>query len=342
MSKTVLITGITGFIAMQCAREMLEHGYTVRGTLRSSRKAEKVRNTLERCVPGCSSELSFIETDLGSDDHWPEAVDGCDGILHVASPFPAAQPKNEDDLIIPARDGTLRVLRAAASGNVRRVVQTSSMAAVYYGNRRKDTPLTEKDWSDLSTPNMSAYSKSKTIAEQAAWEFVKSPEGNGINLTAINPGLVLGPALNEDFGTSLDLLKQMMDGSLPASPPIHMPAVDVRDVAAAHRLAFENESAIGHRYLLVERAIWLKELAQILKKHYPQYKAPTTELPLWLVRFMANFRSDLKTVLADMGHEMQVDNQATKNLLGRPLYSMDDMVVAAAESLIASGALKKR
>ncbi len=342
MSKTILVTGISGFIGMQCARDLLDHGYQVRGTLRSAKKANPVRDALVGAVPGSSSQLSFIEANLTDDKGWDEAVQGCDGILHVASPFPAGEPKNENDLIIPAREGTLRVLRAAAKAGVPRLVLTSSMVAVFHGNRDRSTPLTGKDWSQLDKGPIGAYAKSKTLAEKAAWDFVASPEGKNIALSTVNPGLVLGPAVSKDFGTSLDLIKQMMTGALPASPPIHLPVVDVRDVATAHRRSLEVQQAIGQRFLLVEEVLWFKQIAEILKANFPRHKAPVKELPAWLVRFMANFRADLKSVVADLGQEMIVDNRPAQEVLGVRFHHAEDMIVAAAESLIAAGAVKKK
>jgi nucleoside-diphosphate-sugar epimerase len=342
MAKTILVTGITGFIGLHCARELLEHGYHVRGTLRDASRSEKTRKTLEKAVPGCSSSLSFIEADLQDDKGWAEAVTACDGIFHVASPFPAKQPRNENDLIIPAREGTLRVLRAAAKLGVHRVVLTSSMVAVFQGNHDLDRPLTGDDWSRLDRPGMNAYAKSKTLAEKAAWDFVNGPSGRGINLTALNPGLVLGPALNEDFGTSLDLIKQMMTGEIPASPPISIAVIDVRDVAAAHRLAFEKPASIGKRFLLPEFCLRFKHLATIVKKHYPNHKAPTNELPPWLVRLMSNIKPELKGILSELGNDMRVDNSPAQEILGLEYHSLDDMVVASVESLFAAGALKRK
>ncbi len=342
MAKTILVTGITGYIGLHCARELLEHGYHVRGTLRDARRSEKTRKTLEKAVPGCSSSLSFIEADLQDDKGWTEAVTACDGILHVASPFPMRQPRNENDLIIPAREGTLRVLRAAAKLGVHRVVLTSSMVSVYQGNTDIDRPLTGDDWSRIDQKGVNAYAKSKTIAEKAAWDFVNGPDGRGIDITAINPGLVLGPALNDEFGTSLDLIKQMITGAIPASPPIMIALVDVRDVAVAHRLALEKPDAIGKRFLLPPYSLWFKDLAAVVKKHYPEYKAPTKELPPWLVRLMANIKPELKGILNELGHEMQVDNSPAREILGLDYHSLDDMIVASVETLISAGAIKRK
>ena len=224
----VLVTGGSGFVGGHCILRCLEAGHSVRATLRNLGRAETVRGELVR-AGAQGPRLSFAAADLERDAGWPEAVAGCDFVLHVASPFPLAPPKHEDDLIRPARDGALRVLKAARAAGVKRVVMTSSFAAVGYGHKDEAAPFDETSWTDLDAPGLTAYAKSKTIAERAAWDFV-AKEG-GIELAVVNPVGVFGPALGPDLSTSVMIVKRMLDGSLPGLPRLKFGVVDARDVA---------------------------------------------------------------------------------------------------------------
>ena len=276
---TVLVTGASGFIAGHVIEELVRAGYTVRGTVRSRSAREKVAH-----LPAA---VELVEADLDRDEGWAEAVAGVDCVQHVASPFPAGVPGHEDELIRPAVDGTLRVLRAAAgSGSVRRVVLTSSIAAINSGHEPSDKVYSERDWSN---PDRSApYPKSKTLAERAAWEFA---EGKSFELVAVHPGLVLGPVLRRESTTSTDVVRMLLSHSVPGSPRMAFAPVDVRDVAVGHRLAMERPQAAGKRYILAGDQIWMQDIARVLAEEFgPRgYRVPTRLIPYWLMWIIARF-----------------------------------------------------
>ncbi len=247
--STVLVTGGSGFIGSYCIIRLLADGHTVRTTVRSLTREPDVRAMLKAGGVDAGERLSFIAADLENDAGWREAAAGCDYVLHVASPFPLGVPKHEDDLIVPAREGALRVLRAARDGGVKRVVMTSSFAAIGYGHPPRTTPFDERDWTNLDRPHVGAYPKSKTIAERAAWDFV-AREG-GLELSVINPVAVFGPVLGPDFSTSIILTQRLLDGALPGLPRLQFGVVDVRDVADLHVRAMTNPAAKGERFLAV-------------------------------------------------------------------------------------------
>lgn len=253
MSELVLVTGATGFLGQHCILQLLAAGYEVRGTVRSLQREADVRTALRRGGAD-AAKLSLVEADLTADAGWAEAVRNCTYVLHVASPFPLVQPDDEDDLIRPAREGALRVLKAAAEAGVKRTVLTSSVAAVSAGHDKSGGRVfDESDWSDLEKPNVSAYEKSKTLAERAAWDFIATPDARGMELAVINPGAVLGPALSADTSSSLEIVRQLMSRALPACPHIGFPIVDVRDVASAHLAAMTRPDAAGKRFICTEK-----------------------------------------------------------------------------------------
>jgi len=330
----VLVTGISGFIARHVAVEMLHAGYPVRGTLRSLSRAADVRASIARHAD--ASLIEFAEADLESDSGWPEAVAGCTHVLHVASPFPVGQPRDEQELIRPAVQGTLRVLRAAASSGVERFVQTSSMVAVMYGHPRERTaPFTEADWSNIGRPGVSAYAKSKTLAERAAREFV-AQDGAGMHYASVNPGLVLGPALDRDIGTSADLIRMFLRGKYPGTPRLSIPCVDVRDVARMHRLALEVDVPSGGRYLGAAGSPWLIEIADAIRKDLGSVarRVPRRELPDWLVRVVAVFDQAARLAVPDLGKVFAVDTSATRRRLGMDFIAPGEAAAAMARSLV--------
>ena len=239
--EMVLVTGGSGFVGSHCILTLLNAGYRVRTTVRSLAKEPEVRRMLATAGADPGEELSFVAADLGSDDGWPQAVAGCRYVLHVASPFPGRQPKDENDLIVPAREGALRVLRAARDAGVKRLVLTSSFAAIGYGTPAKDTPYTEADWTD-PTGRVSAYVKSKTLAERAAWDFIDR-EGGDLELAVVNPVGILGPVLGRNLSTSIELVRRLLSGSLPGLPKTSFGLVDVRDVADLHLRAMVDPAA---------------------------------------------------------------------------------------------------
>ena len=234
--ENVLVTGGSGFIGSHCILDLLRAGYSVRTTVRSPEREATVR---EQLGAENAEALSFVTADLMADAGWADAVSGCDFVLHVASPFPLGPPKHEDDLIVPAREGALRVLEAARDARVKRVVMTSSFAAIGYGTSPRDTPFSEEDWTNPDGDGVSAYVKSKTLAERAAWDFIAS-EGGGLELSVVNPVGVFGPVLGPDFSTSIQLVKRLLDGAMPGIPRVAYGIVDVRDVADLHRRAMTD------------------------------------------------------------------------------------------------------
>jgi nucleoside-diphosphate-sugar epimerase len=248
--ETVLVSGGSGFIGVHCILQLLDAGYRVRTTLRSLQREAEVLAMLKTGGARNTQSLSFYQADLLSDDGWNEAVSGCDYVLHVASPFPAAVPKHEDELIVPAREGTLRVLTAARYAGVRRVVLTSSFAAIAYGHEQTDKVYTEESWTNSDHPKVTAYIKSKTLAERAAWDFL-SRDGGALELTTVNPVGVMGPVLGLDNSASIEYVLRMMNGALPGSPRLCLNIVDVRDVADLHLRAMLHPAANGERFLAV-------------------------------------------------------------------------------------------
>jgi nucleoside-diphosphate-sugar epimerase len=331
---TVLVTGVSGFIAKHCALEMLKAGYGVRGTVRSLERADEVKASLAKHVD--VSRLEFAQADLESDAGWDAAVAGCAHVLHVASPFPAAQPRDEQDLIRPAVQGTLRVLRVAAASGAQRFVQTSSMVAVMSGHPRERTaPFTEADWTPVDSPNVTAYGKSKTLAERAARDFM-AKDTSGMHYSSVNPGLVLGPALDRDIGTSAAIVQAFLKGKYPGAPRMAIPCVDVRDVARMHRLALETNAPSGGRYLGAAETLWLIEIAEAIRAGVGDAarKVPTRVLPDWLVKLLAIFDGGARQTVPELGKAMNVDNSLTRRTLGIEFIPAREAAVATANSLI--------
>jgi dihydroflavonol-4-reductase len=338
----VLVTGGSGFVGAHCIDQLLRAGYRVRTTVRSLKREADVRAMLKVADSPRQDALSFVATDLSADAGWTEAVAGCRFVLHVASPFPAKAPKHEDELIIPARDGTLRILRAAREANVERVVLTSSFVAIGYGQKPRTAPFDERDWTDLNGPGLTAYAKSKTIAERAAWDFIAS-EGNGLELSVINPVGIFGPALGPNYATSVEIVQRFLDGAVPVCPRISFGGVDVRDVADLHIRAMTSPAAKGERFLAVAGdVIKLIDVAMILKKRLGAIarRVPTREIPDWLVRLLANFIPDLRLIALELGNVRNLTNAKAKRILNWTPRPNEDCIVATAESLQRLGLLK--
>lgn len=335
MTEQVLVTGASGFIATHCIIQLLEKGYDVRGTLRTMSRADEIRGIIGQHTDKVGN-LTFAQADLTKDEGWKEAAEGCPLILHVASPFPLDNPKNENELIIPARDGALRLLRAAKETGARKVVLTSSMAAIMYGFKKQPgRPFNENDWSPLNGPGHTPYTKSKTIAEKAAWDFMER-ENPGFGLSVVNPGAVLGPVLESDIGTSAQLVQMLMQGALPGLPPIAFPIVDVRDVADLHIRAMETEAANGHRYVCVNGTMWMKDMAALLKEKFPEHtkKTPTKVLPVFMLRIAAMMDKFPKAGLRELNKWREGNNTMARVTVGWAPRSAEDAVIATAQSLI--------
>jgi len=340
--ELVLVTGGSGFIGAHCIVQLLEAGYRVRTTVRSLQRESDVRAMLKAGGAGAGDALSFAAADLMSDAGWPEAVAGCDFALHVASPFPLTTPKDENELIRPAREGSLRVLRAARDAGVKRVVLTSSFAAVGYGLAPTNRPFTEQDWTDPSGPGVSAYVKSKTLAERAAWDFV-AREGRGMDLAVVNPVGVFGPVLGPDFSTSIQIVQRLMDGAMPGCPRLTFGLVDVRDVADLHLRAMTNPAAKGERFLAVAGDFMtIQEIALMVKARMGDAarRVPTRVLPNWLVRLVALFDSSVSQIVPELGKFKNATNEKAKRVLGWKPRSNEEAIVATAESLMRFGLLR--
>jgi dihydroflavonol-4-reductase len=293
-------------------------------------RVDEVKTALGRHVD--ITDLSFVELDLASDEGWDAAAKGCTYIQHVASPFPNAAPEHEDDLIIPAREGALRALRAGAKAKVKRVVMTSSIAAVGYGHDRpKDYVYTEDDWSNAEG-SLTAYAKSKTIAERAAWDFIESAEAGKMELSVINPGAVLGPLTSADFSPSADMVKKLLDGSVPACPAIGFACIDVRDVADAHYEAMVRPVAKGRRYCLVGEYAWMIDVSKELRK--AGYASPTKKLPNIMVHIMGMFNPTIRLIKAGLGKRSNISNERLVKELGITPRSLHEMSTSMAETLV--------
>jgi nucleoside-diphosphate-sugar epimerase len=342
--STVLVTGGSGFIGSYCIIQLLKAGHQVRTTVRSLKRESDVRALLREggaAEPG--NRLSFFAADLEKDEGWAEAVAGCDYVLHVASPLPPSVPKNENELIIPAREGTLRVLRASRDASVKRVVLTSSFAAIGYGHKVQKAPFDETFWTNLDGDEYVApYPKSKTLAERAAWDFI-AKEGGVLELAVINPVGVFGPVLGPDYSASILLVQRMMDGAMPGAPQLYFGAVDVRDVADLHIRAMTSAAAKGQRFLAIAGdALPMLDFARILKRRLGSTarRVPTRELPNWLLRLAALRDPAIKLILPELGKFKNAAGEKAQRLLGWTPRSAEDAIVATAESLLRLGLLK--
>jgi nucleoside-diphosphate-sugar epimerase len=286
--NAVLITGGSGFVGSYCVAQLLAAGYQVRATLRSLNREPEVRAMLQKAGVDPVNRLSFVAADLENDDGWPAAVAGCDYVLHVASPFPSGAPRHENELIVPAREGTLRVLRAARNTNVRRVVLTSSFAAIGYDHAQQGMLFDETTWTDIRGDDVDAYVKSKTLAERAAWEFIAN-EGGGVELSTINPVGIFGPVLGPDFSSSIAIVKRLLEG-MPGCPRLYFGLVDVRDVADLHIRAMTHPAACGQRFLAVAgEPMSMLGVGKVLRDRLRAAagKVPTRQLPDLVVRLGA-------------------------------------------------------
>ena len=321
MSKTVLLTGVSGYIGLHCAQQLLNAGYIVRGSVRDKAKSKVVIEVL--AVAGTDTKnLSIVVLDLTDNEGWEAAATGCDYVMHVASPFVIANPKSEDEMIYPAVEGTLRMLRASKKAGVQRVVLTSSMVSMMGG--MKTCTVGPDDWTDINAPDVSVYTKSKTLAEKAAWDFMAKHSGEGgMEMVSINPGGVFGPPLGKDFtGQSMSIVDQMLRGKMPMLPSVAIPMVDVQDVAMLHVQALDNPAVAGKRLIAASTEPYaFADVAQMLKE--AGYKGPSTRIaPDFMLRIMALFDCEAKGMLGFLGMNISADNSQIRDLLNwtpRPL-----------------------
>ena len=345
--STVLVTGGSGFIGSHCILQLLTAGHQVRTSVRNLKREGDVRAMLKEGGVEAGDRLRFFAADLQNDAGWAEAVAGCEYVLHVASPLPPSVPKNEDELIVPAREGTLRVLRAARDAGVKRVVLTSSFAAIGYGHKEQQAPFTEADWTDLSGGDVSPYPKSKTLAERAAWDFIAREAGyktgGKLELSVVNPVGVFGPVLGPDYSSSILLVQRLMDGAIPGCPRLYFGAVDVRDVADLHLRAMTHPAANGERFLAVSGDFMsMLDIAKVLKSRMgtAARRVPTRELPNWVVRIAALRDPAVNLILPELGKRKNATNEKARRVLGWAPRSREEAVVTTAESLVRLGLLK--
>ncbi len=341
-TSTVLVTGGSGFVGCHCILQLLAAGYNVRTTVRNLAREGEVRAMLREGGADPGDRLSFFAADLEKDAGWKEAVSGCDYVHHVASPFPSTVPKHEDELIVPAREGALRVLRASRDSGVKRVILTSSFAAIGYGHPEQNEPFNETNWTNPDAPDVLPYVKSKTIAERAAWDFV-GKEGGGMELSVVNPVGIFGPVLGPDLSTSILIVQRMMDGAVPGCPRMYFGAVDVRDVADLHLRAMTDPAANGERFLAVAGDfLAMADIARILKTRMgaAARRVPTRQLPDFLVRLAAIRDPAVKQILPELGKRKNATSEKAKRVLGWKPRSNEDSIVATAESLLRLGLLK--
>jgi dihydroflavonol-4-reductase len=338
--STVLVTGGSGFVGSHVILKLLTAGHEVRTTVRNLNRESAVRDMLKAGGQEPGDRLSFFAADLESDTGWREGAAGCDYVMHVASPIPASAPKHEDELIVPAREGTLRVLRAAREANVKRVVLTSSCGAIYYGHPPQKAPFDETSWTVVNG-DLTAYVKSKALAERAAWDFISS-EGRGLELSVVNPAGIFGPILAPDSSSSIELIKRLMNG-MPGAPRIYFGVVDVRDVADLHLRAMTHPSAKGERFIAVSGdSISMIDIARMLRARLgePTRRAPRFQLPDWMVRLAAKRDPSVRQVLPLLGKIRNATSEKARRVLGWSPRSNEEALVGTAESLIRFGLLK--
>lgn len=337
--QSVLVTGGSGFIAGHCILQLLEQGYLVRTTVRSLQREESVRSVLTDAGMVNGDDLSFVAADLIDDAGWAAAVADMDFVLHVASPVQPGHVEDEDKLITTAREGTLRVLRAARDAGVKRVVLTSAFHAVGWGHPHDDHVFTEDDWTVIDGPGVDAYGVSKTLAERAAWDFIDSDDTT-MELVTTLPVAVMGPVMGHDVSGSNHVIQRILNGEMPGYPNIFLPIVDVRDVAAAHVLAMATEEAAGQRFLISNGpALALKDVGALVKANVGDAgkKVPTRTIPDIVVKAGAKVSEQMRSIADDLGYARRTSNEKARRVLGWQPRGPEEAVIAAAQSLVERG-----
>lgn len=340
MAKTILVTGGTGYIAGEVIGLLLERGHAIHTTVRSKAKSEA---KLHGRWPNAGDRLKLFEVELLDDAGWAEANAGCDAVAHVASPLPVSVPRDENELIVPAREGTLRALRFAHEAGIRHFVQTSSNAAISYGHPRAKTQFDERDWTNVDAPGVQPYIKSKAIAERAArdWVAANAPE---MAFCSVNPVLVLGPVANDDFSASVEVVRRLLTGGVPMIPNIGFSIVDVRDVAMLHVLALEAKAEMirDERFAASTEFFWMADVARVLREHLGSdaRKVPNRRMPDFLLRLMALASRDIRQLAAEVGSKKVLSGQHAKDVLGWTTIPPEQTIVDTARSLIVQGIVK--
>ena len=337
MAGYVLVTGGSGYIAGFLIRQLIANGWTVNTTVRSLKREDEVRGWLQVD----NSRLRFFAADLENDAGWAEAMAGCSHVAHVASPFPLDVPRHADDLVIPAREGALRALRFAKRAGVGRFVLTSSMAAIAYGHSHGRQLYNESDWTNLANPGVMPYPRSKTVAERAARDWVAA-EGGAMEFASVNPAAVFGPLLSDDLSTSIELVKQLLEGKVPMCPDIGFGIIDVRDVADLHYRALTAPGIRDERYVCSGPFLKMIDVANILTANLGDKakKVPTRRMPDWLLKLFALFRPELKQLVAELGNVRGGDSNHAMTALGWTMRTPEDAILATANSLIERGIVK--
>ena len=329
--EKVLLTGVTGFIGLHCCKQLLDQGYAVRGTLRNFSRKEEVEKAMRESNTSIDN-LEIIELDLLSDNGWDDAAKDCDYLMHVASPISTGSKVDEDQLIKPAVNGTLRALQSAKLNGIKKVILTSSVVSILYDDANKKT-YDESDWSNLNSKKITPYAKSKTMAEKAAWEFIDDLEDDKkFPLTVFCPYMVIGPSLSSDLGSSNIMIQILTSGRLPGTPNIHLGIVDVRDVAQAHVDAISNQASNNERFILCTSSFWLHEISQILLKA-GFTKAPKLRLPNFILRFAALFSVRARESLRMLGDPQFLSNEKVKTILNWQPRPVEETLVDTAKSL---------
>ncbi|MFC2969388.1 NAD-dependent epimerase/dehydratase family protein [Acidimangrovimonas pyrenivorans] len=337
----IVLTGASGYIAKHVLLKLLAAGYRVTATLRSPARADEVRAAVAPHLADAAAQerLDFATLDLTRDDGWAATMAGAEALVHTASPFPLGQPRDEDALIRPAVDGTRRALAAAHAAGIGRVVLTSSSAAIMAGKSDVGRPWTEEDWSDLDHPSATAYVKSKTLAERAAWDFVKK-EAPGIGLTVINPVVVIGAPLDARFGSSVGIVQRLLAGKDPMVPRMGFPLVDVRDVAEMHLRAVARPETAGRRFIASDRSMWFAEISSLLRQEFPGRRIPRRVAPDWLMKLLGKFDPAIRSILPSLGHVDWVSNARAREVMGMRFRNTADSLRETGHFLIDSGAVK--
>lgn len=337
----VLLTGVTGFLGAHTTIQLLNKGYHVTGTIRDNKKRQSIIRLIEEHTPNINN-LKIVVADLMDEEIWEEVTKGMDYIMHIASPFPSKLPDDENELILPAKNGTLNILKAAAKNNVKRLILTSSSTAIIYGkpkNQRNRT-FCEEDWTDeTNLKDTTSYFRSKTIAEKVAWDFINKSNTN-LELVTICPGLILGPPLETDYGTSTAFILKMMNGDIPATPQLGYETIDVRSAADLHILAMEKSIAAGHRFACSAGYITIEDIIKQLKEHYPQQQISTKLMSNSMVRLLAVFLKPLKRMLMDLGVERKLERTKARRMLGWQPIANHDAIFSCAESFMQLGLIK--
>ena len=337
MTRRIFVTGATGYIAKHLLVKLLNAGFEVVGSVRNLNRAPEIIAAVTPQLADASAldqRLRFVPLDLASDEGWKSALQGCDALMHTASPFPLEMPKDEDAIIRPAVDGALRAVRAARDAGIARVIMTSSTVAIMYRDLAPgQTKFTEDDWTDLDHPAVTPYVKSKTLAERAVWDFQRD-EAPEMGITMINPAFVQGAPLDQNYGTSIAVIERLLRGKDPMLPQIAFPIVDVRDVAEMHLRALSRDETIGQRLIASDRTLWFRDMAVVLQDAFPDRKITTRNAPNFLIRLLARFDKSLASIAPVLGMHLAVSNTRARQMLDMKFIDSNEAVTDAAAFLI--------